>query len=112
MSGTKGLILGLLIGTVIGLVGILVTMHVVSGQVDTRERDAFDRGLKTGLDMATDDSIGIDIGGKVNTGLLDENKVLAGQLDDTRNALQALMARDDLTPQAKDQIELILEGMK
>ena len=56
--------------------------------------------------------VGIDISGKVNTGLMDENRALAQQIDMIRTGLQALQGRDDLTPQAKDQVSLMLEGLK
>ncbi|MCA8914850.1 MAG: hypothetical protein KDB90_05520 [Planctomycetes bacterium] len=112
MNGRNGLILGLVIGVVLGLVAVLITMHVYSDQLVSRQADAYDKGLKEGLEMATDPGVGIDISGKVNTGLMDENRALAQQIDMIRTGLQALQGRDDLTPQAKDQVSLMLEGLK
>ncbi|MCB9893635.1 MAG: hypothetical protein H6839_04225 [Planctomycetes bacterium] len=112
MSGRNGLILGLVIGVTVGLVAVLVTMHVLSEQTVTKQASAYDQGLKDGLEMAQDPGVGIDISGKVNTGLMDENRALARQIDAARTGLEALQGRDDLTPQAKDQVALIMEGLK
>ena len=108
MSGKKGLAVGLIIGFVIACIGVTTTIIVYDNQIQTKQAEAFDKGFEEGA--STD--VSADISEKFNTGLMDENKALADQLDGARNKLEALQSRDDLTPQAKDQINLILESLK
>jgi hypothetical protein len=112
MSGKRGIVIGLLIGIVLGLVGVLVTIHFTTSELKQRQADAYDKGYKAGVERAGKD--GIDISGKLNQASYKQAQAatdLRNQLDSVKTQLQALQGRDDMTPQAKDQVQIILEGL-
>ncbi|MCA8910645.1 MAG: hypothetical protein KDB82_02985 [Planctomycetes bacterium] len=110
MSGKRGFAIGLLLGVIFGLVGNLVTLHFTTAELDKRQADAYDKGYKDGVERASKD--GIDISGRLNRNAVQQTNDLRNQLDSVKTQLQALQGRDDMSPQAKDQVEVILEGLK
>ncbi|MCB9934408.1 MAG: hypothetical protein H6840_01855 [Planctomycetes bacterium] len=110
MSGKNGLIIGLLAGMACGLFGVILTMHLVSSDIVEKQSAAYSEGLRDGLKKATAD--GLDISDQLNQGMANENAQLVETLRTTRTQLEALQGRDDLTPQAKDQIAGIIAGLQ
>lgn len=109
MSGKAGLAIGLLTGLIIGLIAVAVSVHYMSGRTQARQGEAYEEGRKRGLEMATEG--GLEISGHLNRGMAQDNQRMAELLDRTRLQLQALQARDDLTPQAKDQLAGVLAAL-
>jgi uncharacterized protein YunC (DUF1805 family) len=110
MSGRNGLIIGALIGIGIGLIAVMATMHLLSNEMVDKQAEAHERGLQEGMKSVAAD--GIDISDHLNKGMIEENERLANQVRGVKTQLQALQGRDDLTPQAKDQIAGIIDGLE
>jgi len=110
MSGKQGLLIGILIGLGVGLAGVMVTMHLLSEHTVTAQAEAYDRGVEAGMKLVAAD--GLDISAQLNQGMADENSRLAEKLTGVKTQLQALQSRDDLTPQAKEQIAGIMSGLE
>lgn len=110
MSGRNGLIIGVLAGLVCGLFGVILTMHLISNDIIEKQSAAYAQGLQDGVKKAAAD--GLDISSQLNQGMADENAQLVETLHTTRTQLEALQGRDDLTPQAKDQIAGIIAGLQ
>ena len=112
MSGKRGIVIGVLIGVILGLVGVLVSIHFTSAEMKERQAEAYDQGFKDGASRVGED--GIDISGRLNQDALQKASSvdsLRNQLDSVKTQLQALQGRDDMTPQAKDEVAVILEGL-
>lgn len=109
MSGKAGLAIGLLTGLIIGLIAVGVSLHHMSGRTQKKQGEAFNEGRQRGLEMATQG--GLEISGQLNQGMAQDNERMAELLDQTRLQLQALQARDDLTPQAKEQLAGVLAAL-
>ncbi|MCA8918640.1 MAG: hypothetical protein KDB32_06145 [Planctomycetes bacterium] len=106
MMDKQSMVVGVLIGLVFGLIGVLVTFYFTTEGMKTKQAEAYDLGLAEGLKRSGTDGINI------SSHMLQENQDLHAQLDGLSTQLQALQSRDDLTPQAKEQIAGILESLK
>ena len=105
---------GFIGGLIIGLFGVIITMHVLSSDITDKQAAAYDEGLKKGLEMATADSegVGIEIGDHFNSQMANENEALSNQLGNVKVSLQVLLSRDDLPPAARDQIAEIVNQLE
>jgi hypothetical protein len=110
MSGRNGVIIGALIGIGLGLVAVMVTMHLMTEEMKVVQGEAYTRGVEEGQRQATAD--GLDISDHLNKGMIEENDALGNQVRSLKTQLQALQSRDDLTPQAKEQIAGILASLE
>lgn len=110
MNNKWAMVIGLLIGLVFGLMGVLATLHFATAEMDEKQAEAYDQGVEAGLKRAGSD--GIDISGRLNTSAIQGSLEMRQQLDGVKTALAAFQSRDDLTPQAQDQLALIIEGLK
>jgi hypothetical protein len=110
MSGRNGLIVGALVGISLGLIGVMVTMHLLSNEMVEAKTEAFQHGLDEGMKRASSD--GIDISDHLNRGMIEENEALAGQVRGVKTQLTALQSRDDLTPQAREQVAGIIDSLE
>jgi hypothetical protein len=110
MSGRNGLIIGALIGIGIGLIAVMATMHLLSNEMVDKQAEAHERGLQEGMKSVAAD--GFAIGDHLNQGMIEENETLGKRIRSVKTQLQALQGRDDLTPQAKDQVAGILAGLE
>lgn len=106
----NGIVIGALIGLAIGLIGVMVTMHLLTEEMKIAQGEAHQRGLDEGMKSVASD--GMDISDHLNKGMMEENEALSNQISGLKTQLQALQGRDDLTPQAKDQVAGILAGLE
>lgn len=109
MSGKAGLIIGLLIGVIIAVAGSLTMMVLATGEMEERQAEAYHRGY----DDATKDlpQGGPSISAELNQRTLRQNEELSEALDTARTQLQALNARDDLTPDTREEITRIVNDL-
>lgn len=104
---------GFIGGLIIGLIGVIVTMHLLTDDISAKQAAAYDQGLEKGLEMATADMQGneVNIGDALNKGMAEDNQNLREQLSDVKMQLQVLNARDDVPQGVRDQIAEIINGM-
>ena len=105
---------GFIGGLIVGLVGVIVTMHVLTDDVTARQAAAYDEGLKKGLELATQENegVGIELGDHFNRQMADDNDALRKQLDDVKIQLQVLNSRSDLPQDARDQVAEIVNSLE
>lgn len=105
---------GFIGGLILGLIGVLVTMHLLTNDVTEKQAAAYDQGLRKGIEMASADMAGeaIDIGGALNRGMAEDNERMQKQLEDIKLRLQALNARADLPQDARDQLAEIVNAIE
>lgn len=106
----NGVIIGALIGIAFGLIGVMVTMHLLSNEMVEAQTEAHQKGYEEGQASVAGD--GYDISKHLNSEMVAQNEALADQVRSVKTQLEALQGRDDLTPQAKDQVAGIIDSIK
>jgi hypothetical protein len=106
----NGIIIGALIGIACGLIGVMVTMHLLSSEMVEKQTEAHQKGYEEGQKSVAAD--GLDISGHLNQQMIEQNEALANQVRTVKTQLEALQGRDDLTPQAKEQVAGIIAGLE
>jgi hypothetical protein len=106
----NGVIIGALIGIACGLIGVMVTMHLMSNELIAKQTEAHAKGYEEGQRSVAVD--GFEISEHLNKEMIEQNETMANQLRSVRMQLEALQGRDDLTPQAKDQVAGIIDSLK
>jgi hypothetical protein len=100
MSGKTGLLVGLMIGLVIAASGAVATMFITGGAIKERESTAWQAGYDTRAEHALGEQRTITT--TLNQGLVNENEKLSAQNDNARAKLAELLARTDLSAEARD----------
>lgn len=104
---------GFIGGVIVGLIGVIITMHVMTDDITSKQAAAYDQGLRDGLEMATEDikGEGVDIGDALNQGMAEDNERMRKQLGNVKLQLQVLQSRDDLPQPVRDELADLINGM-